>query len=315
MVHTGAAWARSWALVLTGVLLLGVMGRAQGGSIDIVPPHPTTEDNVVVKVSGQWGTTCPKVNYSTFKIGNTIFIQGAITDEFPMCFPTITPWSISVNLGKLPAGTYMVNVNIQGGAWSVIGTAFFQVRGVIPPPVTAVCDPQPAWPGHFTVPGSRYFATGGTDANHAYVGADSFEAITIPNALPDWGPTYAVGLWHTGDWAIYHIKTWGVTLETIRLCLSNPVTPSVGTPVEVYLFAGGTSSLVHDGNPMTAPGWVKVGSLTIYPPGTWRIYEFTLAAPFTATEYLLAVRLVEGERGPEAGKDRNVHIAWVQLIG
>jgi FlgD Ig-like domain len=99
----------------------------QGRSITIVPALPTTADSIEIIVCGEWGSSCPKVSYSHAVWGNTILIQGCITPAAQICLTVITSWSIKVPIGKLPAGTYMVDVNIQGGFWSLIDTAVFAV--------------------------------------------------------------------------------------------------------------------------------------------------------------------------------------------
>jgi len=148
--------------------------------------------------------------------------------------------------------------------------------------VTAVYDSGPAGPGYITVPGSRLFAKRGTDPNHAYLDADSFVELTIPSALADCGPTYAVCPWHTGHCAIY-IETGGITSEKVQLCLSKEETAS-GVQRWRCIFQSGAAALAHDGNHLGASGWVKLGTATIIPPSTWKVYEFSPPAHFVATE-------------------------------
>jgi len=71
----------------------------------------------VIVVSGQHGSSCPEVKYDFARSGSVISILGAVGDEPGVrCASVITPWSISVDVGVLPAGTYTVTVDIQGGS-------------------------------------------------------------------------------------------------------------------------------------------------------------------------------------------------------
>jgi hypothetical protein len=99
----------------------------QKGLISVVPASPTTADSIEIIVCGEWGSSCPLVSYSHATLGNTIFIQGCITPAAQICLTVITSWSIKAPIGKLPAGTYKIDVNIQGGFWSVIETTTFIV--------------------------------------------------------------------------------------------------------------------------------------------------------------------------------------------
>jgi len=97
-------------------------------SITIVPAAATTDDSIKAIVCGTWGSSCPRVDYFYYLSGNTLFIQGTLTDVPGMiCLTVLTSWSITVPIGKLPAGAYTVAVNIEGGFWRVVEADTFTV--------------------------------------------------------------------------------------------------------------------------------------------------------------------------------------------
>lgn len=308
-------------LVLMALLLLVVPAsttHSQGGSITIVPTFPTKADFIRIIISGQWGTGCPRVSASHTIVGNTIIIQGSITNAAPICTQVVTPWSIAVAIGRLPAGTYIVNVNIQGGIWSVVGTRVFTVREAQPVTPT-ICDPGAHSPDSvFFTDGARYYATGG--ANTA-PGADHwFDLTTIDTTFlakwQAWGKTstpFGIELMENGDWAIY--RGGGPTPAlpppptTLDLCLNTPG----AAPAQVEVFVqqrppDPTSAPAQTGEIRDQAGWLKVGRVTV--PGfvaQYRLYSVTVTDAPGSEFYNVAVRLVE-----ETG-EANVLIAWLKL--
>ena len=190
------------------------------------------------------------------------------------------------------------------------------VSGSVTVDLPAVPGPGPSRPGQYVTPGSRYYATGGLDPNHCWVGVDGFLQIQIPDSQSDWGPVYEVSMWHTGDWIIYHFKTGKATIKKIDLCLRNPPNPTVGTPVEVYVKKSGLKvAPQHDRRPSKRL-WTLAGTVVIDQPD-WKVYRVDVptvpSPPPTPDEHLVAVYLKDGEKGPESGKDRNVFVSWVKI--
>jgi|GEM_PF-1548058 len=135
-MHNGEVRALSWGLFLGIVGFMAVLPAYAAGMVSIKPANPSDTTPVTVVISGQYGSSCPKVSYRHTIVGYLITIQGTVTDEpGTRCASVITPWSISVLLGVLPAGTYTLMVDIQGGIWSVQDTltfTVFQTATVIP---------------------------------------------------------------------------------------------------------------------------------------------------------------------------------------
>jgi len=194
------------------------------------------------------------------------------------------------------------------------------ITTTIVPLIPTVPDPGP--PPEAVTPASKYYITGGPDPEHNYKGVDAFSQISIPNPLPTWGPTYLISMWHTKDFVMFHIinyKHKATILEVVELCLSNPQTPSVGTPVDVYVWSGtGMPTVSHDKDIALDPAWLLIGEVTILPPGDWKVYKLNVPGTVIQklgprSEFYITIRLVEGEIGPDPGKDRNVNIAWIKI--
>jgi len=169
------------------------------------------------------------------------------------------------------------------------------------------------------VPASRYCITGGPDPTHEWKGVDDFVPIAIPNSNYYWGNTYEVRMYHTGDFVEFHVRTESGLLQVIELALQNLKTPSIGTPVDVFVWRGtGVPAVSHDVAINSDPNWLLIGTVTIYPPGNWQIYplnvpESVKQALGSRSEYHVAISLQEGEVGPDPETDRNVDVAWLKL--
>ncbi|MFQ5814483.1 MAG: hypothetical protein ACE5I2_14995 [Anaerolineae bacterium] len=104
--------------VSSGFLSAGYHSKTQqvcgpSARIDIVPTLPTQDDDVQVIASGDWYDTCIPF-YQSHLIDNNLIRVDAIVD-YPAgtgCADMITPWEFMVDVGKLPAGSYEVNLYI-----------------------------------------------------------------------------------------------------------------------------------------------------------------------------------------------------------
>lgn len=144
------------ALVLlpaAGLLAFRLGGMAQLGTaeIQVLPPHPTTEDSIVLVLSGTWKDSCVPQAPEAMILGSQI----TVTTSNPggICLTVLTPWQLTVPIGTLSfPGWYSVVVVHNG---QPIGGIEFEVRtgkdGSAPPamlgPVVGVTDDE----GRFTV--------------------------------------------------------------------------------------------------------------------------------------------------------------------
>lgn len=205
-------------------------------------------------------------------------------------------------------GRWMLLVWLTVAGLLLAGDNFTALVAQTPP----ICDPGLPGPGLYLQDGGRYYATGGTDSNHDFKGADRWIDIRTmdPGFIPKWkGWTkievpFETVLFHDGDWVIYHFVTRGVTLEGIELCLQ--ATVSNGS-VEVFVQPGSTSVPPHDRDIRGQVGWTKVGVVVVNTVAH-NIYKLSVTRIPPHSEYNIAVRLIE-----QAG-DTNVLIAWIKLI-
>jgi hypothetical protein len=76
--------------------------------IEIIPPNPTTDDNISVRISGTWPNSCIPQSPQVSRIGNEISI--ATSNPGQTCLQVLTNWSQTVNIGQLGTGTFQVVV-------------------------------------------------------------------------------------------------------------------------------------------------------------------------------------------------------------
>lgn len=107
-----------------GTINLAVVNPAPGGGqsnvvqfainqipvaqISIEPANPTVNDNVVIRLSGVWPDSCVPMNPQLTANGFELTINTA--NPNPACLTVLTPWSLNVAVGRLPAGIYTVRV-------------------------------------------------------------------------------------------------------------------------------------------------------------------------------------------------------------
>lgn len=102
--------ALRWIASMIGVLfLVGMALSAQDLStqIEILPSNPASADPVFVRASGTWRNSCVPSNPRVRISGSSISIESAYAPD-TACLQALTPWSVTTELGCLPAGTYRV---------------------------------------------------------------------------------------------------------------------------------------------------------------------------------------------------------------
>ncbi len=107
--------------------------------IEIIPPDPTTTHNISVRISGTFPNTCIPQNPQVSRNGNEISI--ATSNPGQICLQRLTPWSHTVNLGQLPAGTYLTIVTYTAPHVSIeLGRKNFTVISPIIPRILRVVN-------------------------------------------------------------------------------------------------------------------------------------------------------------------------------
>ncbi|HEY3127833.1 MAG TPA: hypothetical protein VGL91_00095 [Acidobacteriota bacterium] len=99
------------ALAATLVLLLMLVLHAQttATQVEIVPTEPTASDSISIKLSGTWPNGCVPKNPQLSVSGQSIRIDTSNPGE--ICTDALTPWSLTVLVGRLAASSYEVVVN------------------------------------------------------------------------------------------------------------------------------------------------------------------------------------------------------------
>ncbi len=111
----------------TSQVTVGPLGTAD---IEIIPANPNANDNVSARISGTWPNTCAPQNPQVNRSGNQFTI--ATSNPGQACAQRTTPWSHTVNLGQLSAGTYLIIVTYTAPNVSIeLGRKSFTVG---PPP-------------------------------------------------------------------------------------------------------------------------------------------------------------------------------------
>ncbi len=82
--------------------------------IEIMPPVPTSRDDISIKVSGAWSDSCAPEGSTVDTVGDTIFIDLSFRPFMGACFDVITSWEETVFVGRLADGTYKVVVRGLG---------------------------------------------------------------------------------------------------------------------------------------------------------------------------------------------------------
>jgi hypothetical protein len=81
--------------------------------VRMVPPNPTPNDVISAQLSGVWSDSCvpfdPKV-FMPSQGGQVVFIQLQLVDPGTPCLTVLTPWSLTVSIGRLPEGDFQVAV-------------------------------------------------------------------------------------------------------------------------------------------------------------------------------------------------------------
>ena len=87
--------------------------------ITVTPTLPTTADIVQITVDGVWSHGCVPFDSGHTVVGSTISISTTVPGPEIVCGQVVTPWSILVELDRLTAGPYQIDVQ---GAVAVTST-------------------------------------------------------------------------------------------------------------------------------------------------------------------------------------------------
>jgi len=103
-------YSRLGSTLIALFLLTSAIAYAE---IVVAPPDATTAETVRITVSGEFGKPCFEIESFSAVVENTVAIHVTITPEPVLCAAVITPWSVTEEIGRLPAGEYQVTATID----------------------------------------------------------------------------------------------------------------------------------------------------------------------------------------------------------
>jgi hypothetical protein len=114
------------------ILLWGAVALAEdvgSAAIEVLPPRPTPNDFIMVRLSGTWPDSCVPQVMQTSSTGNEIRIE--MSSVSGACLTVLRSWEQQVSIGQLAAGLYEIIVRYTPPAPTkpphVIGQAKFTV--------------------------------------------------------------------------------------------------------------------------------------------------------------------------------------------
>lgn len=94
-------------------------------SISTLPPHPTTETEVQLTISGSRPDSCHRVSLASItKADNHFTVTMSGVEVGGGCYLMVLDYDITTSLGKLPAGTYTVTSTSNVDWIENIGTRY-----------------------------------------------------------------------------------------------------------------------------------------------------------------------------------------------
>ncbi len=114
--------------------------------IEIIPPNPTANDEIAVRLSGVWPNTCIPLNPTLSVMGNEVQINTSNLGQF--CGQAFTPWNLSVPIGRLAAGDYQVTAkHTSSTGQTELGRSSFTITS--PPRPCIATVPPDRWRGEY----------------------------------------------------------------------------------------------------------------------------------------------------------------------
>lgn len=102
-------WRALCAVCLVGLTALARVATAQ---TEIIPSNPKPSDEISIRLSGTWSNACVPESPRVWLAGNRVRIS--TSSSRGSCAEVLTPWKMTVSIGKLPTGLYDVTVTCDG---------------------------------------------------------------------------------------------------------------------------------------------------------------------------------------------------------
>lgn len=117
------------AATLESFVLADVGTGLTTAAIEIMPPSPTPNDSVSVRLSGTWPDSCVPGLLRVRVTGSEIRIDTVGALPGTGCAQVLTPWQLTAPVGRLAAGVYrVVVINTSHGQVLDLGRQTFQIQ-------------------------------------------------------------------------------------------------------------------------------------------------------------------------------------------
>jgi hypothetical protein len=125
------ACAGFFLLVAAALQVCPCHAQSYTAQIEILPASPTADDEIRIRLFGNWPDACVPEAPQLSIIDSEIRIETSTPGE--LCPPVVTSWELSVDVGRLPEGNYAVTVRFTtpfDPSGEVIGQSAFVVGEV-----------------------------------------------------------------------------------------------------------------------------------------------------------------------------------------
>lgn len=103
---------------------------APAPTIVVMPSAPNVNSDISVEIKGTWFDSCVPGNPQVSRVGNAIKVN--TSNPGAVCLTVLTPYTVTAPLGKLPAGSYTLEVVHTNPAITVsLGQTSFVVTGAL----------------------------------------------------------------------------------------------------------------------------------------------------------------------------------------
>jgi uncharacterized protein (TIGR03437 family) len=116
------------AIPLSTIFTNGQVQLLPPVTITVAPSDPTSIDEIVVEARGVWNDGCVPTNPIVTRDGASITLT--TTSAASVCVQALTPYILTVPIGRVARGSYIVNLVHQASSSTIrLGSTTLQVRG------------------------------------------------------------------------------------------------------------------------------------------------------------------------------------------
>jgi hypothetical protein len=187
-----------------------------GTRIEVTPANPTVNDEISLRIFGDWPNTCVPRDPTTlsagspFSSGTGIIVRFSGPGRNAQCDPVPTPWSATISLGRRAAGRYEVGV-LEG--LRLIASTGFTVRAFRGPANVEVTPGSPTNDKPVAVRVFGQWPTSCAPASPSATWDDTAHTLTVQYAAADGACADVVTPWsHSFERERLPAGSWRVTV-------------------------------------------------------------------------------------------------------